>query len=269
MTPNHSERGDMLPGARKIAIAKQIDAVGEVTVSQLAETYAVSVDTIRRDLDQLAGEGAVVRTHGGAMSVSSAAPDVGRGLDERRAIQSAAKDRIGRLAAELVHDGDAVMFNGGTTTLAVAAHLTDRRDLVVFTNNLRIPSEIPPRAIRDMYVIGGAVHLTGQDTIGPIEIRSPRPNWVLDVHSDIAFIGVGALDPERGCTVSNLQEAIGMAEMMSKSSRTAIVADSSKFGRNLLASVCDFSRIDYLVTDQMPSNELHAALDAADVHIIA
>lgn len=161
-----------LPAGRKADVAKHVAEHGQVTVTALAEHFAVSADTIRRDLDQLDSEGLIIRTHGGAMS-NSAIPWHDTGLDDRSRLQPDQKEQIGLTAAELVEDGSVLFINGGTTTLALVKHLSRRRELIIATNSLRVPAEISADACRDLYVIGGHVRLSGQVTVGPVVFASP------------------------------------------------------------------------------------------------
>jgi DeoR family fructose operon transcriptional repressor len=270
----HAQRSDgstspsrRLPAGRKAELTAYVAEVGEVTVAQLAERFDVSPDTIRRDLDQLDAEGVLIRTHGGAVS-PSALPRAETGLDVRRRVQAAAKDRIGALAATLVQDSSALMVNAGTTTLAVVRSLRDHRDLTVATNSIQIPTEISPQVVRDLYVFGGAVRLGAQATIGPVVFRNGITGGEADVRCDLAVIGVGAVSAEGGYSVSNLAEATMIADMIRRSSRVAIVADSSKFGRRLFAQVVGLDQADYLVTDASPAPDLLEALEAGGVQVM-
>jgi DeoR family fructose operon transcriptional repressor len=244
-----------------------VSEVGEVTVAKLAERFEVSLDTIRRDLDQLDADGVLIRTHGGAIS-PSALPSPDTGLEVRRRVQTAAKDRIGALAAGLVEDGSAILVNAGTTTLAVARHLRDHRDLTVATNSLLIPSEISPTAFRDLYLFGGAVRVSAQATVGPVVFSNSLNGNEVDIQCDLALIAVGAVAPVVGYSTSNLGEAAMMREMMDRASRVAVLADSSKFGRRLFAQVAELGRADYLVTNTMPPPDLAEALAHGDVEIL-
>src|SRR4051795_4772852 len=116
------DRRRHLPAGRKAQLAAYVTEAGQVTVSALAERFGVSIDTIRRDLDQLSAEGILVRTYGGAVTPSTTSrPD--RAVDVRLTIQKKEKDAIARLAASLVQDSSSIMINGGTTTLALARAL--------------------------------------------------------------------------------------------------------------------------------------------------
>ena len=241
--------------------------VGQVTVTQLAERFDVSLDTIRRDLDQLDADGVLIRTHGGAVS-PSALPRPDTGLDVRRRIQTSAKETIGALAATLVKDGSSLMINGGTTALAVVRSFRDQRDLTVATNNLLIPSEIDPAVLRDMYLFGGSVRTSAQATVGPVVFRDGMSGAEVDVQCDLALIAVGAASMSGGYSVSSLAEAAMMREMMDRASSVAVLVDSSKFNKRLFAQVAELSRADYLVSDAMPPDDLLALLRRHDVEVL-
>ncbi len=255
-----------LPAGRKADLASYVEQTGQVTVGDLAEHFGVSIDTIRRDLDQLDREGVLVRTHGGAVS-SASGPLKDRALDVRMRVQTEEKERIARLAAGLVEDGSVIMLNAGTTTLAVARALRNHHDLTIATNNLRIPGELSPSAFRDLYVFGGAVRSITQATTGPVTFTMTPGGPEVDIRCDLALIAVGAID-EAGYSTSNLGDAAMMSEMMQRAERTAILADSTKLGRRFFAQIALLERADYLITDAPPPPRMAAALAQADVQVL-
>lgn len=262
-----TEQSRHLPAGRKAQLAAYVADAGQVAVGVLAEQFGVSIDTIRRDLDQLDAEGSLVRTYGGAISLALHSGN-DRAVDVRMSIQAAEKEKIGSLAASLVQDGSVIMLNGGTTVLALARHLRNQRNLTVATNNLLVPSELSPAVFRDLYVLGGAVRTVTQATTGPVSLRVSTGGDELDIRFDLALIAVGAVSTSGGYSTSNLAEAAMMAEMISRSSRVAILADSSKFERQLFARVADLGAVDYFVTDTAPPPELSDAFEQDGVTVI-
>ena len=129
------------------------------------------------------------------------------------------------------------------------AHLRNHRELTIATNNLRIPAEISPKVFRDLYVFGGSVRSITQATTGPISFKVSAGGGEIDLQCDLALIAVGAVSPTGGYSTSNLGDAAMMAEMMSRATRVAVLADSSKFGRRLFAQVAELGRADYFITD--------------------
>jgi DeoR family fructose operon transcriptional repressor len=260
------ERSRHLPAGRRAALLELLGTTGQLSVGEIAEQFKVSIDTIRRDLDQLDAEGLLVRTHGGAVSVASS-PRSDRGMDVRMRMQTAEKEAIAELAAGLVVDGSVLMLNGGTTTLAVARALREHRELTLATNNLRIPAEVPVKALRDLYVFGGSVRTVAQTTTGPVSFQLTPGGEQLAVQADLAIIGVGAVSTS-GYSTSNLGDAAMMAEMMAHASKVAILADSSKLGRRLFAQIADLGRADWFITDAPPPPDLAAALASAEVEVL-
>ena len=260
------DRPKRLPAGRKADLAAYVTEIGQVTVGALAERYGVSIDTIRRDLDQLDAEGLIIRTHGGAVSLLTSTRD--SGIDVRLQMQTREKDTIGSLAAALVADGSVIMINAGTTALAVARNLNNRRDLTIATNNLRIPGEISPNVFRDLYLFGGSVRVVTQATTGPVSFQLGPNGTDIDIHCDLALIAVGAVSAESGYSTSNLGDAAMMSEMMTRSKRVAILADSSKFGRRLFGQVSSLEGADYFVTDVIPPDDLRDALKQSGVKLI-
>lgn len=256
-----------LPAGRKAELAAYVTETGEVTVAQLADRFDVSADTIRRDLDQLDADGVLVRTHGGAVGLGTA-PRPNTELDVRMRMQTQAKERIGARAAALVRDGQAIIVNAGTTTLALIRALGERRDLTVATNSLRGATELVPSAYRDLYVFGGSVRITDQATLGPVRLPAWTHQPEVDIRCDLALIGVGAVSADVGYSTSNLVEASMMGDMMDRADRVAVLADSSKFSRRLFAQIAELGRADYLVTDAPPPADLRGALDEAGVEVL-
>jgi DeoR family fructose operon transcriptional repressor len=263
---DRDERQRHLPAGRKAQLAAYVSDTGQVTVGELAERFGVSIDTVRRDLDQLSADGILVRTYGGAVSLSTISR-TDRAVDQRLNEQEKEKEKIAALAAALVQDGSTIMINGGTTTLAFARNLRQHRDLTVATNNLLVPGALPPTAIRDIYIFGGAVRSLTLATIGPVSFRA-NTGTELDISCDLALIGVGAVSADAGYTTSNLAEAAMMQEMLARAARVAILADSSKLGRRLFAQVSELGAADYLITDTMPPPDLRDALAANEVELI-
>lgn len=253
---------DIVPAGRREAIAALVAEVSPISVRTLAAKFAVSSDTIRRDLDQLAQEGRIARTHGGAMSITS---NDGGPAHSTPAL-TPGKRVVGALAAQLVEDGAVLMINAGATPVALVHELDTRRDLTIVTNNLMIPPAISAKSCRSMHVLGGEVRLEGQSTIG--SVKQQLAGSGLDVRADLAIISVGGVTIERGYSVADLTEATMLHEMMARASKVAVLADSLKLGRQLFASVASLGEADYFVTDSPPPPEFRDALSARDVQII-
>lgn len=250
----------LYPARRRAEILEFLRDRGQASITELATEFGVSDDTVRRDVEALATKGSVDRTHGGATispedRLSAVIPFV-----KRVNTNAEAKDAIAQAAAALIDEGQSVVINGGTTTLALAKHLATKRGLTVVTNSLPLPPEMYSRGAREIYLIGGAYRLRSQVTIGPVVLSdgAGRPRAI---HADWAIIGVGGVTDEGTVWTSSLPEAGMMRAMMDCASHTLLLADSSKFGKREFAEVGDLAANTTLVTEHRPSRALldHAA----------
>ena len=250
-----------LPALRQSRLAALVREHGQMTVTELVRQFGVSRDTIRRDLQALEQRGLLVRTHGGAIpSDDLVMREVS--LTQRMDAHVGAKIRIGRAAATLIRDGETLIVNGGSTTYYFAAEVTDRRQLMVVTNNLRIPPALPERSMRAIYVLGGTYWSSPQVTIGAIGFPSTA-----QISADTAVIGVTGLSAA-GFSIARLEEAALSSSMIKVARRTVVLADRSKFGVDAFAHVAGFADVEYLVTDAAPPPEIAAALEQAGVQVL-
>lgn len=256
-----------LPAVRRAAIGILISEAGELSVARLAEEFGVSQDTIRRDLEELDRNGTVKRTYGGAMS-TEIIPRTESRLDTRMSRNSAAKDAIAAVVSDLVKPNMSLMINSGTTTLAVARQLKAGLELRIITSNLLLPSTISPDAVSDIFMVGGAVRLNAQGTNGPLDTGLGGDALDLDVHCDLAIIGVSGVQEGRGWLTGNTPEARLMRTMMERCAAVAVVADSSKFEKASFARVADLDAADFFITESAPPPSLKAALDRAGVRLL-
>lgn len=238
---------------------------GQSTIADLAAEFQVSEDTVRRDLEELASQGAIRRTHGGATldETDQVHLPFARRLEEH----AVGKDRIARAAAALIQESQTVFVNGGTTTLAMARHLADVRGLVVVTNNLRLPERLYSRGAREVYLIGGMFRLRSLVTIGPVALSDGLGNFC-PVHADVAFIGVGGVADDGVISTTSLPEAGMMRAMMDSAGHAVILADASKFGRTQFAQVCSLNERTTLVTDEVPGDALRTRIADAGARLI-
>ncbi len=238
-----------------------VESRGQMSVDELAQHFAVSDDTIRRDLQHLERRKVLLRTHGGAVSTALLVHNETPFLTRARA-HADAKTRIGRAAAQLIADGETLLVNAGSTTFAFAANLGPRRRLTVVTNNVAMLAALPAEAIQDVYLLGGQYRMSLGSTVGPVAFSAGT------ISVDTAVIGVSGLTAADGLSTTHLEEAAMHAQMIASARRTVVVADASKFGHNTFAQVAPLSAVDTLVTDAEPPTDLAAALSGANVEVI-
>lgn len=230
-----------------------------VSVGELAEALGVSTATVRRDLAQLASQGLIMRSHGGAIRLD-------RGYElpvhYRTTSRAAEKKRIAALAASLVDDGAVVGVTGGTTTMEVTRALATRRQLTVVTNALNIAAELALRPNIRLVVTGGIARSASFELCGPVAERT-----IHQYNIDIAFVGADGVDPFAGCTTHNDSEALTNAALVKRAARVIVVADSTKLGQVKFASICETSAVDLLITDTGATDDQIAAFEKADVEV--
>lgn len=250
-----------LPARRRSELLKVAKTRGSITVTEIAAEFAVSADTIRRDLDYLSSRGLLTRTHGGAVAVDSFI-DRDTPVATRLNTRAAEKSRIAKAAAALIADGEALIVNGGSTTRAFVAELGLLRNLTIVTNSLGVPAAVPPNTTRGLYLLGGHVRQELQVTIGAVGFVDAGP-----INADTAIIGVGGVSVQ-GLSTTIIEEATMITAMMRSARRVIALADAAKFGATVLAHIAPLERVHVLVTDARPPPDLQAALDQAEVEVI-
>jgi DeoR/GlpR family transcriptional regulator of sugar metabolism len=257
---NHSTRDGILPAKRHVELLRLLRARGPMSVNELADHFEVSGDTIRRDLDHLAVQGLLERTHGGAVAFEHLVHRDST-FNQRMSRQVAAKKRIARAACDLIKDGETLLVNGGSTTRLFAAELK-RRNLTIVTNNLSVPSAVPSECVRDIYVLGGQYKGDALVTVGPILMAG------VSIAVDLAVVGIGGITVREGLTTTVLEEATMIAAMIAAARRTIVVADATKLGERAFAHIAPLDRIQVLVTDEEPPEDLREAMTAARIDVI-
>ncbi len=242
----------MLPAERQKIIIDFLAEHGFANVAELCRMFSVSEMTIRRDLSELEKQGLLQRTHGGAAVAESAFFQFSFQAKLSQFVQE--KERIGKIAAEMVRDGDVVLFDSGSTTTQVAKHLRDKR-ITVVTNALNIVSELFDCPQIEIHIAGGLLKKFAGNLIGPQAIT-----FFNEVRGDKLFLGVEGVDVNGGATVPDVIEAHTKRTMINSASQTIIVADHSKLGRNTLSTIIPLAEADYLVTGKEAEEELVAQL---------
>jgi DeoR/GlpR family transcriptional regulator of sugar metabolism len=244
----------MLTEERRRAIAEHVREHGRAEVGELGEMFGVSRMTIRRDLATLAESGLLARSRGGAL-----VPDLPLSTELPYAVKrrenEGAKRRIGKLAAGMVRNGDVVILDAGSTTFQIAAHLRDRRDVTVVTDDLKIAVELAPFPGVTVVSAGGVMEAGSYTVLGPETERllgGIRANWV--------FLGADAVDPTRGASTRTFQEVAVKRAMLEAATGRALVVDGSKFTRQAFAVFCRPEELTALITDGEAPPESLAAL---------
>ena len=234
---------------------------GRVSVADLSQTFGVSEVTIRTDLQMLADQGLLVRTHGGAIPASSLSSELSLAL--RRQQQPQAKDHIGAAGAALIADGDAVYLDTSSTALAIARHLTHHRHVTVVTNSIAIVQELAERTNVAVIVPGGRLRRETASLIGIDGL-----DFVRRLNIQTGFFGAHGVTPDEGLTDVSVDEAEVKQVLVDLCRRAVAVLDATKWGRVGVASFATLEQIDVIITDQSAPAELVAQVQAAGVDVL-
>jgi DeoR family transcriptional regulator, ulaG and ulaABCDEF operon transcriptional repressor len=241
---------------------------GFVTYRDLEARLGASPATIRRDLARLESEGRIVRVHGGARLAEAGEDDrpVGHHLAGTPFEQSItrnlpAKRAIGQAAAALCQPGEAVMIDGGTTTLQMCPHLAGR-DLQVLTNSLHIVDALLPQPGTRILVPSGAVFREQNIILAPAgEDSMPR------FHAPRLFMGAAAVGA-RGVMQNDVILVAAERRLLDRAEEVVLLVDSSKFAQSSGAIVCGLDEVDVLITDSGLTEADAAIVRAAGVRLI-
>ena len=246
----------MLAEERRRKILQLMERDGRVVVKDLARRFSTSLVTIRKDLEYLQGRGHIERAHGGALPIDRAALQDPT-LREKERLHRKEKERIAAAAAHLVHPGQVIFLDSGTTTTAVARATKNIRDLTVITNAVNIAAELAGTSV-EVILTGGALRPNSFSLVGPLAEESLR-----FVTADLLFLAVDGFDLEYGLTTPNLLEAKVNRVMIANARRTIVVCDSSKFGRRSLSLIAPTSAVHETITDdKIPPKYLRGLREA-------
>lgn len=248
---------------RREQILAMLRKDGSVKVAALVETFGVSIETIRRDLEALEQEGLLKRVYGGAVLESRRSVET---LLEERLVQNAyEKECIGRAAAAFVRDGDVIGIDVGTTTLEMARALL-LRDLriIVITNSIQIAATLSVSEKIEVILIGGRVR-RGELSVGGHMLTEANMRLF---QTDKLFLGVGGITDRFGITDYREEETAFRRIGIERTKEVYALADHSKFGVTAMYHVCDAEKINVVITDAATGRDMISALRMKGAQVV-
>ncbi len=253
LTPRTSARRQ----AEIVALAREI---GRLSVDELATRFAVTPQTIRRDLNELCDSRVLTRVHGGAIIASSVE---NLAYEARKLVAGEQKRRIGQAAATLIPEKSSLFINLGTTTEEVARALAGRTGLLVVTNNINVATELYRNRSIEVVVAGGNIRPSDGGIVGSMAVELIRHYRV-----DLAVIGTSAIDETGALLDYDVREVQVSRAIMENARRVMLVADASKFARRAPVHIASLADIDILVTDRLPSPEITELCRRLEVEVV-
>lgn len=267
----------MFAEERQQLIAGLVAASGRASVTDLAERFSITTETVRRDLAALESAGTVRRVHGGAVS-----PDRFSTTEESILVRTVQKQpeklRIAEAALAFIPEGPSgsILVDAGSTTEALADLLALRysdpgstpapasgNELVVITNAIPIAGKLAGESGIALQLLGGRVRGLTQAAVGQSTVEAAQR-----IRPDIAFIGANGIHAVFGLSTPDPEEAAAKAAFVQSARRIVVLADSSKLDTETLVQFASLKDLDTLITDSEPSPELAAALADAGVDVV-
>jgi DeoR family transcriptional regulator of aga operon len=248
--------------SRQKEITTLLGSQGKVSVSALAEALGVSVVTVRHDLDELERQQVLRRLRGGAIAVRPARFQ--RSQHPLHNAFEAEKQRIGELAATLVRDGETIIIDAGSTTLALARALpASLQDVAVVTPALDVALALETHMGVKTVITGGTVAKPQRCLIPPFATTLLR-----QINADVAFVACSGIDAAKGFTTQSWDEAEVKHAIAAASSRVIFLADHGKIGHVATAKIMDIADAELLVTDSGASGPALRLLEQAGLNVI-
>lgn len=234
---------------------------GYAAIEELAAGLAVTPQTIRRDVSDLAELGLLRRHHGGASLPSTIANSEYEG---RHVENAAGKARIGAAAAALVPNGSSTFLTLGTTVEATAAALAaTHRDLLVVTNSTAAAAILGRATAMRIHLLGGVWQARNGGVSGPTAAELAG-RW----RCDTLVTGAGGIGADGGLLDYHEDEVAVGRVMLAAAARLVVVADAAKFRRTAPCRVGRLERGAVLVTDATPPAAHVRVLREAGVQLI-
>ena len=232
----------LVPQQRQSQIRQVLTAEDRVSIVDLADRFAVSEMTIRRDLDKLAADGVVHRTHGGAVPADRMVFEFD--FAARRQANLPQKQAIARQALKLVEPCQRIILDTGTTTLELAGLLTDMENMTVITPSLAVASVLHFAQSVEVVLLGGIMLRRSPDLTGVLT----ETNLEM-LAADIAFQGADGIGLDGTLYNADLRVAKVDQRIRKQAQRTYVLADSSKINRTALAANGQITDVEALITD--------------------
>jgi len=231
-----------------------------VSMEELQTHFDTSMNTVRRDVALLMKKGIVEKVYGGvcARKAEQLTP-----FDVRTIKHQEAKMAIGRMAAQLVDDGDTIFLDSGTTTLHVVQNLAQKQNITLITHNLHaIMAAMSCPNINIISLPGQLLRKTSSFT-GLETVRFLKADNI-----KTAFMAATGLSLCGGVTNSSPLEFELKITAMERSVKSYLLLDSQKFGETALMTYAQLNRFEGVITEAMPAEEYIKALDDAGTKLI-
>lgn len=230
----------MLTAERHLLLLGRLAATGKLVAKEIAAELALSEDTVRRDLRELAAAGLCQRVYGGALPVSPAAVDYA----SRSTVEPGSKAGVARRAARLIDRGSTVILDGGTTNLAVVRALEPSLQCTVITHSPTIAAALVAHEGIEVFLLGGRLFKHSAVTCGAAAVEAAQA-----ITADLFLLGVTGVHPVQGLTTGDVEEAAMKRALANRAADTYVLASAEKMGAVSRYRVLPLPEIAGIITD--------------------
>ena len=247
---------------RQQSLVDLVHEKGFVAIDELVQHFGVTPQTIRRDLNQLAEEGSIIRHHGGAEATSTTA---NVSYQSRKILNLDAKERIAKQLVKHIPNGASLFINIGTTTETIAKALLDHKGLSIVTNNIHVATILAAKEDFTVIVAAGEVRHRDGGIIGEATC-----DFISQFQMDFGIIGISGISLDGSLLDFDFREVKVAQAIINNSKQVILAADHSKFGRSAMVKQANITQMDHFYTDQKPPAEIIEILsnNQIDTHII-
>lgn len=252
----------MIPEERLNQIIEYINRHQYASINSLMDLVGASKSTIRRDLIGLHEAGKITFVRGGAASINKTIIKESV-YHEKEGKNTIEKQRIGKAAAAMIHSGDTVFITAGTTCRSILPFLEDLNDVRLVTNDILIAVDMADKENVNVLVTGGQLRRNYYTLLG-----YSAEEYISNLQVETAFISCDAVDPQRGLYIANVDEVGLFRQVINSACYVVLLADHSKFYSNAFISVCDWSKVDMVITDSELSDEIVSILKKKEIELV-
>lgn len=233
--------------------SKRIDEIDKyvkknnfVSIEELSEVFKISINTVRRDINQLVERGTIEKVYGGVKAIKD---DIASfSLRSENLLEE--KTKIAKLAASFINEDDVIFIDSGTTTIGILDHLPTDLKCTIISNSLDIIEKASRLPNTKIFVVGSIFR---RQTRSFVNLSQEQTFTHLNINK--AFMAATGVSLKSGITNSSQEEYWIKKEVIENTEQKFLLIDHSKFDKAALLTYSSFSNIDIVITDQAPEKK--------------
>lgn len=241
-------------------ILEKVQSEGYLSIDELSAFFAVTPQTIRRDINQMAEQGLLKRYHGGAAAIESSVQNIAYQDRSNQLLDE--KERIATTLVKYIPDFASLFINIGTTTEAIAQALLQHKGLKIITNNINVAKILSEKSDFEVLIASGRVRLDGG------VIGQATADFFKQFKVDFAIIGISGIDSDGTLLDFDFQEVCVSQAIIQGARQVFLAADHSKFGRHAMMRLGSLDDIEMLFTDNEPDKNMVDQIDRCGIKLV-